>query len=64
VAELMDGLRRGPDQADAAKRYELAVQLAQIPEQIKGFGHVKLRHLVRARQRWDELLTRWRSGLA
>jgi len=40
------------------------VQLAQIPEQIKGFGHVKLRHLAAARQPWDELLTRWRSGLA
>jgi len=64
VAELLGGLRNGPDQANAAQRYELAVQLAQIPEQIKGFGHVKMRHLAVARQRWDELLTRWRSGLA
>ena len=30
-------------------------ELARLPEQIKGFGHVKERHLVAARQKWARL---------
>ncbi|MDD5027940.1 MAG: indolepyruvate ferredoxin oxidoreductase family protein [Rhodoferax sp.] len=59
LAELLAGLRGGPSQPDADARYALAVQLAQIPEQIKGFGHVKTRHLAAARARWDALLAQW-----
>ncbi|MDR2153483.1 MAG: indolepyruvate ferredoxin oxidoreductase family protein [Burkholderiaceae bacterium] len=33
-----------------------AVELARIPEQIKGFGPVKQRHLKAARARWDALM--------
>jgi len=61
VAEVLDGLRQGPDQPDAAARYALALQLAHIPEQIKGFGHVKMRHLAAARGRWNDLLAQWRA---
>jgi indolepyruvate ferredoxin oxidoreductase len=32
-----------------------AVELARIPEQIKGYGHVKERHLLAARQNWAAL---------
>jgi indolepyruvate ferredoxin oxidoreductase len=32
-----------------------AVELARIPEQIKGFGHVKERNLAAARQKWAQL---------
>jgi len=61
VAELLTGLRHGPQQPDAAARYALALQLASIPEQIKGFGHVKMRHLAAARPRWEALLAQWRA---
>jgi indolepyruvate ferredoxin oxidoreductase len=43
----------------SAERHALAVDLARIPEQIKGFGHVKARHLAVARERRAELLARW-----
>ncbi|MFY8179529.1 MAG: DUF6537 domain-containing protein, partial [Limnohabitans sp.] len=39
--------------------HALAVEIARIPEQIKGFGHVKARHLAAARQKWDALKTQW-----
>jgi indolepyruvate ferredoxin oxidoreductase len=32
-----------------------AVELASLPEQIRGFGHVKHDHLERVKQRWREL---------
>jgi indolepyruvate ferredoxin oxidoreductase len=41
--------------------HALAVELAQIPEHIRGYGHVKEAHLAAARGRWDELLTAWRA---
>jgi indolepyruvate ferredoxin oxidoreductase len=44
-----------------ADNHALAVELAQIPEHIRGFGHVKEAHLARARARWTELLARWRQ---
>jgi indolepyruvate ferredoxin oxidoreductase len=34
----------------------IAVQIASVPEQIRGFGHVKDRHLAPARSRREELL--------
>ena len=42
--------------------HALALERARIPEQIKGFGHVKARHLAAARQKWDALTAQW-SGL-
>jgi len=63
VAELLQGLRPGPDQPGAGARYALALNLARIPEDIKGFGHVKLRHLAAAQARWDALLAQWRAGM-
>jgi len=44
------------------ERHALALQLARLPGQIKGFGHVKARHLAAARQRWAELLAQWRTA--
>jgi indolepyruvate ferredoxin oxidoreductase len=41
------------------ERQTLALEIARIPEQIKGFGHVKERHLHAARQQWDALMDRW-----
>jgi indolepyruvate ferredoxin oxidoreductase len=42
-----------------ASNHALAVEMARIPEQIKGFGHVKARHLAAARQKWDALKAQW-----
>jgi indolepyruvate ferredoxin oxidoreductase len=39
--------------------HALAVEIARIPEQIKGFGHVKERNLAAARVQWDRLLHQW-----
>ena len=39
----------------------LAVQIASIPEDIRGFGHVKARHLAAARQKEAKLLEAWRA---
>ena len=41
--------------------YQLALEIARVPEQIRGFGHVKERHLRSARQNWQQLLVRWRT---
>jgi indolepyruvate ferredoxin oxidoreductase len=40
----------------------LAVGLAAIPAKIRGFGHVKARHLAAAKQEEADLLTRFRSS--
>ena len=46
----------------SAERLALAVEIARIPEDIRGYGHVKLRHMAAARPKWDALMARWRSG--
>ena len=40
---------------------DLAVQIASIPENIRGYGHVKARHVESAQEKQTELLARWRS---
>jgi indolepyruvate ferredoxin oxidoreductase len=42
-----------------SSNHALAIEIARIPEQIKGFGHVKARHLAAARQKWDALKAQW-----
>ena len=44
--------------------YGLAVEIAQIPEQIRGYGHVKQRHMAAARRREAELLAAFRAPAA
>ncbi|MGD9834189.1 MAG: indolepyruvate ferredoxin oxidoreductase family protein [Piscinibacter sp.] len=39
-----------------------AVEIARIPEEIRGYGHVKVRHLAAARAKWETLMTQWRGG--
>ncbi|TXJ13966.1 MAG: indolepyruvate ferredoxin oxidoreductase family protein, partial [Alicycliphilus sp.] len=53
VDELLAGL--------SPERLALAVQVASIPEDIRGYGHVKQRHLQAARGKWAELMQRWRD---
>jgi indolepyruvate ferredoxin oxidoreductase len=54
IEQVLAGLR--------ADNYDLALEIARIPEQIKGFGHVKERNLVAARARWTALMQQWPGG--
>ena len=38
-----------------ADNHARAVELARLPEGIKGFGHVKARHLAQVREKWAAL---------
>ncbi len=53
VRELITGLDNG--------NHGLAVQIASIPEHIRGFGHVKEKQLAEAKAREAELLAAFRS---
>ena len=39
--------------------HALAVQLASLPEEIRGFGHIKMRNVAAARKKLEELLARF-----
>ena len=54
VRELLGGL--------TAQNLGLAVRIASIPEQIRGFGHVRADHLGPALAQWDALMLQWRQG--
>ncbi|MFH1598988.1 MAG: indolepyruvate ferredoxin oxidoreductase family protein [Pseudomonadota bacterium] len=43
---------------------DLAVQIASVPEQIRGYGHVKEAHLAKAKGLEKELLARWKAPKA
>ena len=43
----------------SAENLELAIQIAAIPDSIRGYGHVKERHLQTARGRWTSLMQQW-----
>ncbi|HEX5756476.1 MAG TPA: DUF6537 domain-containing protein, partial [Arenimonas sp.] len=56
IEELLAGLK--------SERLPLATEIASLPEQIRGFGHVKESHVAKVRARWQALQARWREGLA
>ena len=56
IAELLPAL--------SAQRLAQAVAIASIPEEIRGYGHVKARHLAAARAKWATLMDAWRAGPA
>lgn len=56
IDELLQGLNAG--------NLALAAEIARIPEEIRGYGHVKERHLAAARAKWNGLMVRWRQGTA
>ena len=53
IEEVLKSLR--------SDNHATAVEIARIPEQIKGYGHVKERHLKAARSRWAELMDAYRQ---
>jgi indolepyruvate ferredoxin oxidoreductase len=44
------------------ERLPLALEIARLPEEIRGYGHVKERHLKAVRPKWDSLMARWRGA--
>ena len=44
-----------------ADKLALAVEIASIPEDIRGYGHVKENHLAAARTKWQNLMQRWNA---
>jgi len=56
VEELVAGLASG--------NHAQAVEIAAIPEKIRGYGHVKARNLAAARPEWERLLRQWRGQQA
>ena len=61
VEELLAGLAQGGTPEARTLRYRLALDLARVPEQIKGFGHVKARNMKAARLAWGGLLAQFRN---
>jgi indolepyruvate ferredoxin oxidoreductase len=51
--ELIDGLD--------GDNHALAIEIASVPELIRGYGHVKERHHAAAMKRLDDLLAAWRN---
>jgi indolepyruvate ferredoxin oxidoreductase len=45
----------------SAANHAQAVEIARIPEQIKGFGHIKERNLAAARVQWEQLMRQWQQ---
>jgi indolepyruvate ferredoxin oxidoreductase len=44
-----------------ADNHGVAVELASLPEEIRGYGHVKVQHLEKARAKQGDLLARFRG---
>ena len=53
IDEILEGL--------SPQKHAIAVALASIPEKIRGFGHVKARHLVPAKAEEADLLAKFRG---
>jgi indolepyruvate ferredoxin oxidoreductase len=56
VLELLQRLQPG--------NHALAVQIAALPDRIRGFGHVKARNLAEVRPQWRQLMEQWRAAPA
>jgi indolepyruvate ferredoxin oxidoreductase len=41
--------------------YALALEIANLPEAIKGYGHVKARNIEAVRSKWNGLMEKWRK---
>ncbi|MFI4931927.1 MAG: indolepyruvate ferredoxin oxidoreductase family protein [Burkholderiales bacterium] len=55
IDELLRGGLTTPE------KLNLATEIARIPEEIRGYGHVKARHLAAARGKWEGLMQQWRA---
>ncbi|BDB28396.1 indolepyruvate ferredoxin oxidoreductase [Cupriavidus sp. TA19] len=46
----------------SAQNLDLALEIARLPMEIRGYGHVKARNLAAVRTRWDRLMAQWESA--
>ncbi|MDM0115331.1 indolepyruvate ferredoxin oxidoreductase family protein [Variovorax sp. J22R133] len=53
IEEVLRGLN--------AANHTTALEIASLPEQIRGYGHVKERNVAAARIRWNDLMAKWRN---
>ncbi len=53
IAEVLKGL--------SEENFPVALEIASVPEGIRGYGHVKARNLAAVRVRWEQLMQRWRD---
>ena len=53
MEELLAGLQPG--------NHALAIEIAALPEKIRGYGHVKARNLAATRPEWERLMQQWRA---
>ncbi|MDD2881565.1 MAG: indolepyruvate ferredoxin oxidoreductase family protein [Rhodoferax sp.] len=61
LLEICDKLTSSHREISAGS-YQIAVSLATIPQDIRGFGHVKVRAMTAAMKKWSGLLGRFRTG--
>jgi len=54
IEELLRGMN--------ATNLDAALEIARLPEDIRGYGHVKARHLAAVKPKWERLLAQWRAG--
>jgi indolepyruvate ferredoxin oxidoreductase len=45
----------------SAHNLDLALEIARIPEEIRGYGHVKARNAAAAKNKWAHLMSQWRE---
>ncbi|HEY1091180.1 MAG TPA: indolepyruvate ferredoxin oxidoreductase family protein, partial [Burkholderiaceae bacterium] len=45
-----------------AERLTLATEIARLPEEVRGYGHVKEHHLHAVRPKWEGLMAQWRKA--
>ena len=55
VEEILKGLSRD--------NLPLAIEIASVPEGIRGYGHVKAHHLAATRTTWTRLTQQWRDAV-
>jgi indolepyruvate ferredoxin oxidoreductase len=53
IEELLGGIDRS--------NIQLATDIASLPEQVRGYGHVKEAHVAKVRERWSQLMQTWRK---
>ncbi|MDQ0139658.1 indolepyruvate ferredoxin oxidoreductase family protein [Cupriavidus necator] len=46
----------------SARNLDLALEIARLPQEIRGYGHVKARNLAATRLRWQRLMAQWQQG--
>jgi indolepyruvate ferredoxin oxidoreductase len=56
ITLLLDGL--------TAERLALATEIASLPEEIRGYGHIKAGLIAKAVEKREALLARWRNALS